>query len=187
MCIRDRSSGRCGSPSARLRTIHRDRVPRAHPTRNDDTRVQPPQPERPALGAVDEGHGAGAEAGDELLAAGVRGLGHLDHGSPLGRLRNHQSGAGGQVLEGQVQVDIQPVSYTHLDVYKRQVVGHLACAVTLGSRSSTEVVRWASAAAVPSTIGGGSVMSGDARGVAVNAAGAAPVSYTHLDVYKRQP
>ncbi|MCO5311013.1 MAG: hypothetical protein M9891_17315 [Austwickia sp.] len=54
-------------------------------------------------------------------------------------------------------------------------LGHLTCAVSLGSRSDTEVVRWAAPAAVPATIGGAPVMSGDAHGIAVNATGAALV------------
>lgn len=54
-------------------------------------------------------------------------------------------------------------------------LGHLTCAVSLGSRSDTEVVRWAAPAAVPATIGGAPVMSGDAHGIAVNTAGAALV------------
>ena len=50
-----------------------------------------------------------------------------------------------------------PVSYTHLDVYKRQVVG-LAAALALQGE--------------PEAVSGALAL--------------APVSYTHLDVYKRQ-
>ena len=55
------------------------------------------------------------------------------------------------------QVNLVPVSYTHLDVYKRQGQPHPVA-------GSTELAVHR-----------------------CNKADAAPVSYTHLDVYKRQP
>ena len=53
-----------------------------------------------------------------------------------------------------------PVSYTHLDVYKRQVVGDAVPVVVVLYRGLHGFLRQH---------------------------GAVPVSYTHLDVYKRQP
>ena len=53
---------------------------------------------------------------------------------------------------------MKPVSYTHLDVYKRQVAAS-----------------WA-----------GYSLSDEAKKAAVNKEGSVAVSYTHLDVYKRQ-
>ena len=57
---------------------------------------------------------------------------------------------------------VVPVSYTHLDVYKRQAMGGINKA--------------------------GAFATGVAGGIAGNMIGRTfgPVSYTHLDVYKRQ-
>ena len=54
----------------------------------------------------------------------------------------------------------EPVSYTHLDVYKRQTLGSFQKVSFMGTMTVSEIL-----AAV-------SIIS---------------VSYTHLDVYKRQP
>ena len=70
---------------------------------------------------------------------------------------------------------LQPVSYTHLDVYKRQVDDQLgySCANPTGAASTcamkTTDSPWSKRAFRKS-----------------RAAGRSPVSYTHLDVYKRQ-
>ena len=69
-----------------------------------------------------------------------------------------------------------PVSYTHLDVYKRQtglgVNSHTAAVTSLGISTSTGPLRPLCA------------MRKAAR--MVSAKSSTPVSYTHLDVYKRQ-
>ena len=57
-----------------------------------------------------------------------------------------------------------PVSYTHLDVYKRQVLailGPIAFAISVWDGFQSTLTQWI------------------CRYI--------PVSYTHLDVYKRQP
>ena len=65
----------------------------------------------------------------------------------------------GRCAAGWVRLSAGAVSYTHLDVYKRQV---LNVAVNYGGRQ--EIV----------------------RGMQILARRVQPVSYTHLDVYKRQ-
>ena len=71
-----------------------------------------------------------------------------------------------------------PVSYTHLDVYKRQVqrlFGFAGFDIRLGIHTGHVL------------LGGGVDEDGTIRGFTVNiAARLEPVSYTHLDVYKRQ-
>ena len=67
----------------------------------------------------------------------------------------------------------QPVSYTHLDVYKRQAVTLRRPSDTMTSASSVAVV-------VPSP-------ATSLVLVETSFTSWAPVSYTHLDVYKRQP
>ena len=63
-----------------------------------------------------------------------------------------------------------PVSYTHLDVYKRQYTGSmLEVSNTLGTNSEDITMGYYAASA----------------GMAI-AYPIIPVSYTHLDVYKRQ-
>ena len=54
----------------------------------------------------------------------------------------------------------EPVSYTHLDVYKRQAV----CSAAKAMKSALSIVQFQTGGAVPCVA----------------------VSYTHLDVYKRQ-
>ena len=66
-----------------------------------------------------------------------------------------------------------PVSYTHLDVYKRQALD----APVVGEPLLVEVLG-------PEDVGGGD--GAVIVGVAGSADGIHPVSYTHLDVYKRQ-
>ena len=88
------------------------------------------------------------------------------------------------------QRDLTPVSYTHLDVYKRQVVdtaeGRLRA---LGTRFTVRQEAGATLLAVYQ----GAVeirTTGNAPAVVITAGHqaryTAPVSYTHLDVYKRQ-
>ena len=61
-----------------------------------------------------------------------------------------------------------PVSYTHLDVYKRQVLEGRGDMMTAGS---------------PYAVLGDLLR----RRCKLSHSSEAPVSYTHLDVYKRQP
>ena len=72
------------------------------------------------------------------------------------------------------------VSYTHLDVYKRQVVvgAHASPAGLSGDEQVVEE------GPTPGrvTFDEGEILGGEQHG----AQGAEPVSYTHLDVYKRQ-
>ena len=74
---------------------------------------------------------------------------------------------------------IASVSYTHLDVYKRQPVLHDR--VKTESKTATvyisDVYRGRAMAGVP---------SGEARALRVFMSEDSPVSYTQLDVYKRQ-
>ena len=92
-----------------------------------------------------------------------------------------------------------PVSYTHLDVYKRQVINR-----GRGGDILEKKERWTLAAVLPLIVlvmflvWGIKPRTDDIR-TAVSADGiwvlddtelmqtAVPVSYTHLDVYKRQP
>ena len=78
-----------------------------------------------------------------------------------------------------------PVSYTHLDVYKRQVVG--TAAVRVGGPSSPPHHpdlgrRYADRSSVAQLLRVITAPEVRRRGVARRLA----VSYTHLDVYKRQ-
>ena len=69
-----------------------------------------------------------------------------------------------------------PVSYTHLDVYKRQVSRRTAVPALLPTAAEDAIVERL-------------FQAGAARGSHVaftTEAGLYPVSYTHLDVYKRQ-
>ena len=63
---------------------------------------------------------------------------------------------------------LEPVSYTHLDVYKRQTLSY-------GYKSKP-------------LSGGGPLFPGtiDLNGAPLQQLASDPVSYTHLDVYKRQ-
>ena len=96
-----------------------------------------------------------------------------------------------------------PVSYTHLDVYKRQLLGNaldqvrgrLQRLVTEGSAAQTQLARaeaWAHrhglvltpdgrVLGAPGVVAAVPVDPAPGRAIAV-----AAVSYTHLDVYKRQ-
>ena len=71
---------------------------------------------------------------------------------------------------------IYPVSYTHLDVYKRQgdplELGHLECDIPRSGGKVAVVVAAAVALALLIAL--------------VPGLSLIPVSYTHLDVYKRQ-
>ena len=85
-----------------------------------------------------------------------------------------------------------PVSYTHLDVYKRQVVCRVdAEALAAGEQASVAGVLADEEGhrARPGHLGHGE-QDGQGRratGVGADRVGIpAPVSYTHLDVYKRQ-
>ena len=69
----------------------------------------------------------------------------------------------------------RPVSYTHLDVYKRQVEITVIVKSVLGVRDTRMVTRTGTVPTLPETV---KVVYSD---------GTEPVSYTHLDVYKRQP
>ena len=71
-----------------------------------------------------------------------------------------------QQRQQQIHRRIHPVSYTHLDVYKRQVLYDSATAdpSTLPSHANRPEIQQAMA----------------------EGTGASAVSYTHLDVYKRQ-
>ena len=65
-----------------------------------------------------------------------------------------------------------PVSYTHLDVYKRQVVGVVYAPYLNELFTATK--------------GGGAFLQYASREPERLRVGQKPVSYTHLDVYKRQ-
>ena len=83
------------------------------------------------------------------------------------------------ILDKALTADKTAVSYTHLDVYKRQ-----ARWVGAGRLSADRGIR-RSLGDAP-VVGGGRLASsnGDRRGLRWHHVG--PVSYTHLDVYKRQ-
>ena len=70
-----------------------------------------------------------------------------------------------------------PVSYTHLDVYKRQVetMCKVAQGVNHGAAPIPEEAKWVQAKEIK-----------DISGLTHGVGWCAPVSYTHLDVYKRQ-
>ena len=74
---------------------------------------------------------------------------------------------------------VRPVSYTHLDVYKRQrlLVG------VLGSPALHERGDHVVPGAAGGVLGHG---SHDRRAPGIHVGGVVAVSYTHLDVYKRQ-
>ena len=85
----------------------------------------------------------------------------------------------------------EAVSYTHLDVYKRQAVSSARRSTARTSRSLPRAYALlASGSANPRFYFGGFFPRKDAERRAVveslRALDAAPVSYTHLDVYKRQ-
>ena len=70
---------------------------------------------------------------------------------------------------------VRPVSYTHLDVYKRQILD--------GPHRKGDLRRARAAAVniVPNSTG-----AAKAIGLVIPELAGKPVSYTHLDVYKRQ-
>ena len=88
-----------------------------------------------------------------------------------------------------------PVSYTHLDVYKRQVSGTSAASSATRSYPSTQRVlslipgRWPLASFGSRAHIHASRTPKGSRSVLTAYVGCTyrPVSYTHLDVYKRQP
>ena len=85
---------------------------------------------------------------------------------------------------------ITPVSYTHLDVYKRQGIlkERMAALMTDGLRAQileangyrTQILEFIDMAHTPKNLLIRAVYNGHC------ADNKAPVSYTHLDVYKRQ-
>ena len=78
------------------------------------------------------------------------------------------------------RIHTSAVSYTHLDVYKRQLA-------KFESRSEMETERMAIDRRLKSLSGRESeVMEGLVEGKANKVIAYDPVSYTHLDVYKRQ-
>ena len=92
---------------------------------------------------------------------------------------------GGRVMTSTEALEIDAVSYTHLDVYKRQGIG---MPFTIATRETRN--RWASpttAAAKRShwVSGSGPVSSRKCRS-RPSVTRCRSVSYTHLDVYKRQ-
>ena len=79
-----------------------------------------------------------------------------------------------------------PVSYTHLDVYKRQVwrtgavrISSTACGITVPESSARR-------STMANSSSSGRTPSMASRTLPENLYGLAAVSYTHLDVYKRQ-
>ena len=71
-----------------------------------------------------------------------------------------------------------PVSYTHLDVYKRQVVGQRGADAMRAADRGQQPGAAPAIATLACTPGSEAVQL---------ACVIIPVSYTHLDVYKRQP
>ena len=80
------------------------------------------------------------------------------------------------VVRAEAVVPCAPVSYTHLDVYKRQ-------AQKSAPDAPADVLRGAEDKGAAAQ--GAQISRGDLAAVRVKV-DAAPVSYTHLDVYKRQ-
>ena len=85
--------------------------------------------------------------------------------------------------------DITPVSYTHLDVYKRQVFEYAArqvkqTVVGIGSAEKSQVQHMVrTLLKLPANP---QADAADALAIAITHCHVSPVSYTHLDVYKRQ-
>ena len=86
-------------------------------------------------------------------------------------------------------LSLRPVSYTHLDVYKRQelqraIMGSYRAGMTgvsqTASQSLEQLSRWRCRSGLLLGQEGGCLVA------LTSAATIAPVSYTHLDVYKRQ-
>ena len=95
----------------------------------------------------------------------------------------------GRLLAAAVPAALLPVSYTHLDVYKRQ---HLLGSL-LGLRAGVDIKHVPYRGTVPSItdLVGGQIAaamnpSGDYLQYMKSGKVRVPVSYTHLDVYKRQ-
>ena len=80
----------------------------------------------------------------------------------------------------------RPVSYTHLDVYKRQLIS----GISLGSVYAIIALGYTMVYGIAKMLNfahGDVIMVGSyVVYVAVSGMGLNPVSYTHLDVYKRQ-
>ena len=74
-----------------------------------------------------------------------------------------------------MQVSAGSVSYTHLDVYKRQIVGYVLVSIMAMVLPTTFTYVDDTGATVEAT-----------KAWVLNWDKVAPVSYTHLDVYKRQ-
>ena len=105
-----------------------------------------------------------------------------------GRFDHHQQGA--PVRENGVPyAAFGPVSYTHLDVYKRQGygLGFIYLYAQLAAGLSQAVIHLGGALCFPYGIRHHlSRLPQGIQVVSVNIHGHIPVSYTHLDVYKRQ-
>ena len=100
---------------------------------------------------------------------------------------------------GRVQPRIYPVSYTHLDVYKRQplltainwlannlsVIGPILLGLGTAFLVFQVAAHWTKSAAV-ATAAYHAVVNLLSIGFGVLTGNTAAVSYTHLDVYKRQ-
>ena len=119
--------------------------------------------------------GMAASMGAFLLSSGAKGK---RIALPNAEIMIHQPSAGTQGKVTDMEIDVEPVSYTHLDVYKRQtqsVVRSLdRLERKLGSRLFRRIFRTI-------TVDNGSEFA-DCEGMERSC----PVSYTHLDVYKRQ-
>ena len=86
-----------------------------------------------------------------------------------------------QFLQPQNITNIIPVSYTHLDVYKRQMLGHLGfTALTSGGNAEEQAKISTKMQELQSYIDRFYLFDYDEENVE------SAVSYTHLDVYKRQ-
>ena len=120
-----------------------------------------------------------AYAWHPLLATDVAGSGHIDIVGVL--LLLVSAAALGRRWRAVAAVAFGPVSYTHLDVYKRQREKlHRDSQPKCDRRNRTPS---------PPERGGGNQQQQHADNIDVTAAcnvGCQPVSYTHLDVYKRQ-
>ena len=94
---------------------------------------------------------------------------------------------------------MQPVSYTHLDVYKRQKKYHpiivekaknniqIAIKISPNFPYKVENANWLSSAPVfPDVLAPVVMITRAVRFRITNVSMNTPVSYTHLDVYKRQ-
>ena len=84
------------------------------------------------------------------------------------------------------QMLLTSVSYTHLDVYKRQAL-YIASQIVINLQS---IVSRSLSPLDTAVVGIGTLHAGTQYNIVAKEAlleGTTPVSYTHLDVYKRQP